>query len=115
MKKCALVCLMGLSVAASAQFNVQPYLQDAEPNSVRVMWESEGLGEAVLEWGPDSELGNVLSSTGSPSSGGAMHDVIDPNEKSNARENAVEHRVFLLVVADPHRPNVIWVNRMAQS
>ena len=67
---------MGLSVAASAQFNVQPYLQDAEPNSVRVMWESEGLGEAVLEWGPDSELGNVLSSTGSPSSGGAMHDVI---------------------------------------
>ena len=76
MKKCALVCLMGLSVAASAQFNVQPYLQDAEPNSVRVMWESEGLGEAVLDWGPDSELGNVLSSTGSPSSGGAMHDLI---------------------------------------
>jgi len=67
--------LVGSSFLGSAQFNVEPYLQDAEPTSVRVMWESEASGVATLEWGPDSNLGNAISSTGSVSNGGAMHDV----------------------------------------
>ena len=68
--------MLGLSMAATAQFNVEPYLQDAEPTSIRVMWESSSEGEAILQWGVDENLGNVLPSQGTPSNGGAMHDVL---------------------------------------
>lgn len=68
--------MLGLSMAATAQFNVEPYLQDAEPTSIRVMWESSSGGEAILQWGVDENLGNVLPSQGTPSNGGAMHDVL---------------------------------------
>ncbi len=59
-----------------AQFNVEPYLQDATPTSMRVMWESASEGTATLEWGPDESLGNAEVSEGVASPGGAMHDVL---------------------------------------
>jgi len=58
------------------QFNVEPYLQDAEPTSIRVMWESAAEGDAILEWGPNEDLGNSITSVGTASPGGAMHDVL---------------------------------------
>ena len=74
-------CLLCLSAAlfpavSQAQFNVEPYLQDAEPTSIRVMWESAAQGMSTLEWGVDEALGNVLTSPGTASTGGAMHDVL---------------------------------------
>ena len=61
---------------SSGQFNVEPYLQDAEPDAIRVMWESANVGAATLEWGPTEDLGNVMTSEGVESPGGAMHDVL---------------------------------------
>ena len=63
-------------LSARAQFNVEPYLQDATPTSMRVMWESASEGTATLEWGPDESLGNTEVSEGVASPGGAMHDVL---------------------------------------
>ena len=63
-------------LSARAQFNVEPYLQDATPTSMRVMWENASEGTATLEWGPDESLGNTEVSEGVASPGGAMHDVL---------------------------------------
>ncbi len=63
-------------VPCFGQFNVEPYLQDAEPTSIRVMWESATEGDAILEWGATEDLGNSITSTGTASPGGAMHDVL---------------------------------------
>ena len=51
---------------------VEPYLQDANPNSISILWETEGLGETVVEWGLTEELGNVSFGTVENSVGNAM-------------------------------------------
>ena len=70
------LCPLLFGTFVQAQFNVEPYLQDGEPQSMRVMWESAQAGAATLEWGTDEGLGNVLDSEGVVSIGGAMHDVL---------------------------------------
>jgi len=70
------LCPLLFGTVVQAQFNVEPYLQDGEPQSMRVMWESAQAGAATLEWGTDEGLGNVLDSEGVVSIGGAMHDVL---------------------------------------
>ncbi|MCF6308265.1 MAG: fibronectin type III domain-containing protein [Flavobacteriaceae bacterium] len=46
-------------------FKIQPYLQNAEPNSIYILWETDFGEESVVEWG----LTNALGFTGS---GGAV-------------------------------------------
>lgn len=41
-----------------SEFLVKPYLQDAEPTSIKIMWETSGGEESVVEWGLTSKLGN---------------------------------------------------------
>ncbi len=41
---------------------IQPYLQDAQPNSIKILWETDGGEESIVEWGPTPELGH--SATG---------------------------------------------------
>ena len=36
---------------------VQPYLQDASPNSIKVLWETSSGEESVVEWGLTPKLG----------------------------------------------------------
>ncbi|MEO1010447.1 MAG: fibronectin type III domain-containing protein [Bacteroidota bacterium] len=36
---------------------VQPYIQDAEPNSIKIMWETNMGDESIVEWGPTVKLG----------------------------------------------------------
>ena len=39
-------------------FLVKPYLQDAEPTSIIIKWETEFDGESTVEWGLTAKLGN---------------------------------------------------------
>ena len=45
----------------SQNINVGPYLQDAEPNSITVMWETSSGEESTVEWGETANLGNTTS------------------------------------------------------
>ena len=57
-------------------FVVQPYLQDAAPNSIRIMWETSTGEESVVIWGLEESLGNSTSGNSFSSVGSAMmHDV----------------------------------------
>ncbi|MEO1257397.1 MAG: metallophosphoesterase family protein [Bacteroidota bacterium] len=55
---------------------VQPYLQDATPNSIYILWETDSISESIVEWGLTDTLGNVTSGTAQNSFGDAMiHEV----------------------------------------
>ena len=45
--------------ALTQSLQVGPYLQDAEPNSMTVMWETNTIDESIVEWGPTTDLGNT--------------------------------------------------------
>ncbi len=47
----------------SQEFTVKPYLQNAEPNSMVVMWEYSKFDSSFLEWGESTGLGNTVSVT----------------------------------------------------
>ena len=66
-----------IAITAQAQtFVVQPYLQDAEPNSIRIMWETSAGEESLVMWGLDETLGDTTSGIYFSSVGSAMmHDV----------------------------------------
>lgn len=47
----------------SQDFTINPYLQNAEPNSIVVMWEYSDFGVSYIEWGETIALGNIDSTT----------------------------------------------------
>ena len=49
------ISLMGQNI------NVGPYLQDAEPSSITIMWETSSGNESTVEWGTSNALGNSSS------------------------------------------------------
>ena len=52
------VFLFLFSFGGNAQeFLVKPYLQDAEPNSIKIMWETTMGEESIVEWGLTPKLG----------------------------------------------------------
>lgn len=66
---CILLLLM-LNVPLLAQKNnqtsqqtflVKPYLQDATPNAIKVMWETSQGEESIVEWGTTPKLGKKTS------------------------------------------------------
>ena len=36
---------------------VKPYLKDASPNSIKILWETSGEEESIVERGPTPKLG----------------------------------------------------------
>lgn len=55
---------------------VLPYLQDATPHSLYILWETDSLSESIVEWGPTEVLGNTNMGTAQNSMGEAMiHEV----------------------------------------
>ena len=48
-------------ISFSQNINVGPYLQNAEPNSITIMWETSSGEESTVEWGETSNLGNSTS------------------------------------------------------
>ncbi|WP_425235044.1 fibronectin type III domain-containing protein [Ulvibacterium sp.] len=47
----------GITAQDKIQFLVQPYIQDAEPNSIKIMWETDKGDESIVEWGSTPKLG----------------------------------------------------------
>ncbi len=46
---------------AQQSFTINPYLQNAEPNSIYILWETELIEESFVEWGLTDTLGNVTT------------------------------------------------------
>jgi len=71
------ITLLLMAIQTQAQtIVVEPYLQDATPNSIRIMWETSEGEESVVMWGIDELLGNTTSGNSFSSVGAAMmHDV----------------------------------------
>lgn len=44
--------------AQQNRFLVRPYLQDAEPTSIKIMWETSLDGQSMVEWGTTEKLGH---------------------------------------------------------
>lgn len=56
------VVLLASSLGLSAQtINTGPWLQDAEPTSIRVMWETTSGDESTVLWGDTQVLGSTAS------------------------------------------------------
>lgn len=55
---------MGLS-QTKEKFLVKPYLQDAEPTSIKIMWETTSGEESIIEWGTTEKLGKKSTGTSS--------------------------------------------------
>ena len=53
--------LMQVTAQTEPQILVQPYLQDAEPNSIVIMWETTSGEESIVEWGTTEKLGKKAS------------------------------------------------------
>lgn len=49
--------VMGAAQNVKGEILIQPYLQDAEPNSIKIMWETSAGEESLVEWGSTPKLG----------------------------------------------------------
>ncbi len=69
--------LFAWALAAQAQeLVVQPFLQEASPTAVWVVWETDAGDESVVEWGATEALGQSTSGTAREGKDGSrLHDV----------------------------------------
>ena len=68
--------ILPLHFLSAQTIKVQPYLQDASPNSIYILWETDSISEAIVEWGLSDALGNTTIGTSQNSLGDAMiHEV----------------------------------------
>ena len=66
MRIIASLFLCVLSANSIAQtFIIKPYVQDATPSSIRILWETSSGDESVVNWGISEELGNTTIGEGS--------------------------------------------------
>lgn len=65
------------SIVLAQTFIVEPYLQDATPHSITVMWETYNGNESVVYWGEtETDLSNVVNGTVTATDNGSvMHQV----------------------------------------
>lgn len=65
-----------LASLTAQTIKVNPYLQDATPNSIYILWETDSISESIVEWGLTDTLGSITIGTGINSFGDAMiHEV----------------------------------------
>lgn len=74
---CSLVALFGVVTNARSQtILVQPYLQDAEPTRMSILWETTAGTQSTVEYGTTTALGSAATGTAFISSGtNNMHSV----------------------------------------
>ena len=72
-----ILLLSGLSIQLSAQsISIQPYLQDADPHTMHILWETTTADESIVEWGLTDTLGNQTTGISYTSNGDFMvHEV----------------------------------------
>lgn len=70
------LCLSILKNLQAQEIKVQPYLQDATPHSIYILWETDDNATSVVEWGTTENLGNTSIGTAQNSEGTAyIHEV----------------------------------------
>lgn len=68
--------LCATSTILSQTITIQPYLQDANPNSIFILWETDSQEESIVEWGNTEALGNETIGIAYTSNGAAnIHEV----------------------------------------
>ncbi len=63
MKKILLILFCLPIIVLSQDFTINPYLQNANPNSITIMWEYSNWQVSSVEWGNTDTLGNLDSTT----------------------------------------------------
>ena len=63
MKKLLILLLFLPIFVVSQDFTINPYLQNASPNSITIMWEHSNWDVSFVEWGSTNTLGNIDSTT----------------------------------------------------
>ena len=59
-----IIVALCISISINAQnFTINPYLQNAEPTSITIMWEFSSWYFSFVEWGLTPSLGNTTSTT----------------------------------------------------
>lgn len=70
-----LAACLGYSLLAQ-NITIQPYLQDATPHSISILWETDSGEEGIVEWGLTDTLGQIKQGISYPSEGGSViHEV----------------------------------------
>ena len=61
------LCSIFISVSSiplwSQNIRIGPYLQNASPNSMTIMWETSAIDESMVAWGTTNDLGNTAIGT----------------------------------------------------
>lgn len=71
-----ILSVLAIPYLSAQTIKVQPYLQDASPHSIYILWETDSLAESIVEWGLSDTLGHVTTGTAQNSVGDAMiHEV----------------------------------------
>ena len=55
----SIISFLFFSFAFSQSFTIKPYLQNASPTSIVIMWEFSSYSNSVVEWGESNLLGNT--------------------------------------------------------
>jgi hypothetical protein len=63
MKKILLILFCLPIIVLSQDFTINPYLQNANPNNITIMWEYSNWDISFVEWGNTDTLGNIDSTT----------------------------------------------------
>ena len=96
-----LVILASCMTLKAQTIKVQPYLQDASPNSIYILWETDSMDESIAEWGLTNELGNLTSGTANASNGDArIHEVKLEGLSVKQAERFLEE-AFEEIIQDP--------------
>tara|TARA_B110000046_G_scaffold163638_2_gene178688 strand:- start:4909 stop:7272 length:2364 start_codon:yes stop_codon:yes gene_type:complete len=70
----------------SQSISVGPYLQDAHPNAMTMMWETNSIDESIIEWGATNSLGSTSIGTFVTGSGlSRVHTVVLENLNPDTR------------------------------
>ena len=74
------------SFTFAVEFNVYPYLQDATPNSMYVLWETDSESQSIVEWGEYAFLTEATTGTSFINYGNSrIHTVELQNLEPNTR------------------------------
>lgn len=127
MRSFFLLGILLISVASSAQnLVVKPYLQNAEPTSIHIMWETSSDNSSTVEFGITTALGTSISGTAFTGSGSSyVHDVqltgLDPATKyyykaiTGSTESDVYHFITPPLKSSEASFNIVAMSDMQQD
>ena len=72
MLQTGIIWILFLSFLFPLEFVVKPYLQNATPNSIYILWETDSNSDTRVEWGTSTFLGNITSGTALYNSGNSQ-------------------------------------------